>query len=129
MEDQARRCKGSLGQRRFDHEILRGDEGWRLNGSSVHGLEELVDLDYGFTPATNILHLRRSNFALGERISFPVAWFDLDSASLTELPQIYERRADGTYWYVAPTAAYEGLLEIAPTGFIRIYPGLWRLET
>ena len=121
--------RGSLGQRSFDHEILRGDEGWRLNGSFVHGLEGLVDLDYGFTPATNILHLRRNSPARGKRVSFPVAWFDLDSASLTEPPQIYERRSDETYWYVAPTGPYEGLLEIAPTGFIRTYPGLWRLES
>ena len=121
--------RGFVGQRAFDYEILRGAEGWRLNGSLIQGLEGLVDLDYGFTPATNILHLRRNAPASGKRISFPVAWFDLDSASLKELPQIYERRSDETYWYVAPTGPYEGLLEIAPTGFIKTYPGLWRLET
>lgn len=79
-------ARGFLGQRAFDHEILRAGEGWLLNGSLVHGLEGLVDLDYGFTPATNILHLRRNAPAPGKRISFPVAWFDLDSASLTKLP-------------------------------------------
>ena len=52
---------------------------------------------------------------------------DLDSDSLIELPQIYERRGDATYWYEAPTVPYQALLEIAPNGFVRSYPGLWRL--
>jgi hypothetical protein len=120
--------RGFLAHSPFDHEILRGADGWRLNGSIVHGLERLVDLDYGFTPATNILQLRRNAAAVGGKISLPVAWFDLESASLMELKQIYERRGEAAYWYVAPTVAYEGLLEIAASDFIKTYPGLWRLE-
>ena len=38
-----------------------------------------------------MLQLRRAGPPLGRTISLPVAWFDLDSVSLTELPQIYER--------------------------------------
>jgi hypothetical protein len=43
------------------------------------------------------------------------------------LPQLYERRGDASYWYEAQTVPYQGLLEIAPNGFVRSYPGLWRL--
>ena len=103
--------------------------GWRLNGVAVEGLEHLVDLDYGFTPATNVLQLSRIALAPGQRADVPVVWFDFDSASLIELPQSYERRSEMSYWYEAPTVSYRALLEIAPSGFVRSYPGLWRLVT
>jgi uncharacterized protein len=120
--------RGFLGDRTFYYDIRRESEGWFLNGSVIEGLKHLVDLDYGFTPATNILHLRRNTSALGKTASFSVAWFDLENGSLTELRQIYERRSETTYWYASPRSAYEGLIEMASSGFVKIYPGLWRLE-
>jgi hypothetical protein len=44
-----------------------------------------------------------------------------------ELPQSYERRSEMSYGYEAPSVPYRALLEIAPNGFVRSYPGLWRL--
>jgi hypothetical protein len=116
-----------LGGQTIQHEIRRDDQGWRLNGVAVQGLEHLVDLDYGFTPATNVLQLSRIALKLGERAEVPAAWFDLDSAALVELPQTYERRSQASYWYEAPTVPYRALLEIGPNGFVQSYPGLWRL--
>ncbi len=118
---------GFLGDKTIAHEILRDGASWRLDGHEVEGLEHLVDLDYGFTPATNVLQLSRIAFELGQRVDVPVVWFDLDSASLIELPQSYERRSEMSYWYEAPTVPYRALLEIAASGFVRSYPGLWRL--
>ena len=118
---------GFLGDRTIAREIRRDDAGWRLNGVAVEGLEHLVDLDYGFTPATNVLQLSRIALAPGQRADVPVVWFDFDNASLIELPQSYERRSEMSYWYEAPTVPYRALLEIAPNGFVRSYPGLWRL--
>ena len=118
---------GFLGEAAVRREILRDQSGWWLDGVKVDGLERLVDLDYGFTPATNILQVMRMALPPGGRAELPVAWFDLDSAALTELPQTYERRSDASYWYEAPTVPYRALLEIAPNGFVRSYPGLWRL--
>jgi uncharacterized protein len=118
---------GFLGDKAIEHEIRRDNAGWRLNGVPVAGLEHLVDLDYGFTPATNVLQLSRIALKPGQGAEVPVVWFDLDSASLTELPQSYERRSEASYWYEAPTIPYRALLEIAPNGFVRSYPDLWRL--
>ena len=118
---------GFFGNQTVQHEIRRDHAGWRLNGVRVEGLEHLVDLDYGFTPATNVLQLSRITLKLGQSAEVPVVWFDLDSASLTELPQRYERRSEASYWYEAPTVPYQGILEIAPNGFVRSYPDLWRL--
>jgi hypothetical protein len=118
---------GFLGDRAVRHEIVRDERGWRLDGVLVAGLEHLVDLDYGFTPATNALQLLRMALPPGQKADVPVAWFDLGSASLIELPQSYERRGESSYWYEAPTVPYRALLEIAPNGFVQHYPGLWRL--
>ena len=120
---------GFLGEQTVQHEIKRDRAGWRLNGLRVEGLEHLVDLDYGFTPATNVLQLSRIALKPGQRAEVPVAWFDLDSASLTELAQKYERRSETSYWYEAPTVPYRAMLEIAPNGFVQSYPELWRLVT
>jgi uncharacterized protein len=117
---------GFLGDKTIQHEIRRDDQGWTLNGVAVEGLEHLVDLDYGFTPATNVLQLSRLALKPGQRAEVPVVWFDLDSASLVELPQTYERRSEASYWYEAPTVPYRALLEIAPNGFVQSYPELWR---
>ncbi len=118
---------GFVGEALVRHEIARDHLGWRLDGVKVAGLGHLVDLDYGFTPATNALQLMRMALAPGQTSDLPVVWFDLDSASLIELPQTYERREAASYWYQAPTVQYEGLLEIAPNGFVQSYPGLWTL--
>jgi uncharacterized protein len=118
---------GLLGDQTIQHEISRDGQGWTLNGVAVRGLEHLVDLDYGFTPATNVLQLSRLALRPGQRAEVPVVWFDLDSASLVELPQTYERRSDASYWYEAPTVSYRAVLEIAPNGFVQFYPELWRL--
>jgi uncharacterized protein len=118
---------GFLGDQTIEHEIRRDDQGWRLNGVAVQGLEHLVDLDYGFTPATNVLQLSRLALRRGQRAEVPVVWFDLDTASLVELPQTYERRSEASYWYEAPTVPYRALLEISPNGFVQSYPDLWRL--
>jgi hypothetical protein len=118
---------GFVGEAIVRREILRDDRGWRLDGVKVEGLDHLVDLDFGFTPATNALQLMRMALAPGQKADLPVAWFDLDEASLIELPQIYERRGEAVYWYEAPSVPYQALLEVAPNGFIESYPGLWRL--
>jgi hypothetical protein len=121
------RVGGFLGGKTILQEIERDSTGWRLNGVRIDGLAHLVDLDYGFTPATNVLQLSRIALKPGERAEVPVAWFDLDGASLIELPQIYERRGEASYWYEAPTVPYRAMLEIAANGFVQSYPDLWRM--
>jgi hypothetical protein len=99
-----------------------------LNGKPVPGLDHLVDLDLGFTPSTNLIHLRRVAIDHGQIAQLPSAWFDVDLGTLAELPQTYERRGELAYWYEAPSVGYQGLLELAPNGFIQRYPGLWEAE-
>jgi len=124
----AGRVQGFVGSRGFDHVIRRHDEGWSLDGSLVPHLGHLVDLDFGFTPATNMQQLRRVPIDIGQGVHLPAVWFDVDAGTLTELPQFYRRESETTYWYESPTAAFEGLIELAPSGFARLYSTLWEEE-
>jgi hypothetical protein len=119
--------RGFAGGRAVDVAIAREDGGWTLNGSSVPGLEHLVDLDFGFTPATNLPQVRRIPAERGASVELPAAWLD-EAWTLSELAQRYERRDAGSIWYESPTAGYAGLLELAPSGLVRRYPGLWEAE-
>ena len=85
-----------------------------------------VDLDLGFTPATNLLALRRLHLATGESADAPAAWIDLDNGALSELPQRYERRGDADYWYTAQRFDYQAMLNVTPEGFVTPYPTLWQ---
>ncbi len=121
--------RGWLGADSVDFSITRASTGvWTINAVVVPDLEDCVDLDFGFTPATNLPQLRRLALEVGQAGDAPAAWLDVAAGTLTLLPQRYERRTEATYWYEAPTAQYAALLEVAPTGFIGRYPGLWEAE-
>jgi hypothetical protein len=121
--------EGSLGDRPVAYRVARTNAGgWQLNGVTVANLESCVDLDLGFTPATNLLALRRLDLAENQAADAPAAWLDVSAGTLALLPQRYARRTKATYWYEAPTVQYAALLEVAPTGFVLRYPGLWEAE-
>jgi hypothetical protein len=121
---------GWIGAARKDHAVVRTPGGeWSLDGAIVPGLGPCIDLDFGFTPATNLLALRRLRLAVGAAADAPAAWLDVETAgALRSLAQRYERRSDATYWYESPSAGYAALLEVGPDAFIRRYPGLWEEE-
>jgi hypothetical protein len=120
---------GMVGDRRCDVDVSRSEAGeWRLNGEVASGLDECLDVDFGFTPATNYLQLHRCGLDVGERTEFPVAWMDVPDSSLISLPQRYEKRTAASYWYESPQGPYEAMLEIAGSVFVRRYPDLWVME-
>ena len=123
------RVSGWIGARDCDLRIQRLDSGaWLLGGSPVDGLAGCLDVDFGFTPATNLLLLRRLAMPVGHAVDVAVAWIDLPDSRLVPLPQHYERRSELTYWYDSPTVDYRALLEMADSGFVRRYPDLWVME-
>lgn len=121
--------EGWAGDRPVSVEFARAaDGGWSVNGTPVGGLEDCVDLDFGFTPATNVLQLRRLALDVGESALVPVAWFDVSAEQLSRLEQHYERTGELSYGYDAPRFGYSGTLQLDANGFARDYPGLWIAE-
>lgn len=120
--------RGWLGGEAVDLSIVREAQGWKLNDAAVAELGHCVDLDFGFTPATNLPVLRRLHLAVGDAAQAPAAWLDLDNRSLAELPQRYERLSESDYRYAAPRLDYEAVLQTTPEAFVRSYPSLWQAE-
>jgi hypothetical protein len=121
------RIEGFRDGRQFVHDFRRAG-GWYLDEVAIAGLDDLVHLDFGFTPSTNFQQLRRAELKVGDEAEIPAAWFDIGETSLVRLPQHYRRLSEDRYHYSSPTASYSAELELAPNGFVRVYPGLWEME-
>ncbi|MBV9250521.1 MAG: putative glycolipid-binding domain-containing protein, partial [Acetobacteraceae bacterium] len=57
---------GFFAGKSIKHVITRRPDGWLLDGVVATGTGGLLDLDYGFTPATNLLQLRRLDLRIGK---------------------------------------------------------------
>lgn len=120
------RVHGSLGNQDVETEIIRSGDVWTLDGKRASNLEGCLDVDFGFSPATNFLQLRREAMAVGDRRDFDVAWWAF--GELVRLPQIYERRTETTYQYDSPKDGYSAVLETNADGFSIHYPTLWQSD-
>ena len=106
--------------------IERGTDGqWTLNGEIQPDVAGLVDVDLGFTPASNLLAIRRFDLGVGQARPAPAAYLTFPELRLTRLEQSYQRLDEGRYAYAAPTFGYDDILEVSPAGFVLDYPGLW----
>lgn len=120
---------GWAGDQSIEWTIGQNDRGaWMLNEREFPELNGCQDLDLGFTPATNLLQIRRIALAPGAAAEVPVAWLDTSSTTLALLPQRYARLSDRRYDYASPTVSYQAVLDVTPSGFVRTYPTLWELD-
>ena len=123
------RVRGSWGTERVDVTILAAPGGrWHLNGAEQPAVSGCIDVDLGFTPATNLLQLRRVALDIGRTADVPVAWLAFPELTLERLEQRYRRLAQDTYDYQAPGVPYEAHLKVNELGFVTLYPGLWEVE-
>lgn len=104
------------------------DARWTFNGAAQEDVAGLVDIDLGFTPATNLIQVRRLALAVGQEADAPVAYLDFPALTLGRLEQRYKRVAHDTYAYHAPRFDYAGQLQVSNHGFVTQYPGLWAVE-
>jgi len=121
--------RGWIGDRTVELSIERSAGGaWTLDGEEMPGLRDCMDLDFGFTPSTNLLQLRRLALDKGQGAGAPAAWLDVSTGTLEVLVQRYERRSETQYWYEAPRFNYAEMLEVDDVGFVRRYPSLWEAD-
>jgi uncharacterized protein len=121
-------CGGQTVQLR----IRRAPAGtWTLNGVPCPAVAGCVDLDLSFTPATNLLPLRRLDLPVGQAAEVRSAWLGWPAVVLTPLVQRYARRSVAKYEYEAdvPGAAkFVGVLRVEPRGWVLDYAALWQAE-
>jgi hypothetical protein len=76
-----------------------GGGGWTLDGAPAESLAGCVDVDLGFTPATNTLPIRRLAIDVGESRSLPVAWLLFPELVVERNQQNYTRLAADRWQY------------------------------
>jgi hypothetical protein len=122
-------ASGFIGMRRAKRVIERDSNNrWTLDGVRQPQVDGLLDLDFGFTPATNYPHLRRMALGISQRAEITVAWIDIGSRILQPLVQRYHRTGEDSYAYESPQGPYSATLRTAESGFVRDYPGLWAFD-
>jgi hypothetical protein len=111
--------RGFLGTRDIDVRIDVDGERWLLNGNEVDAVRGCVDIDFNFSPSTNLLPIRRG--AIGTKVV--AAWLRFPSFALQPLEQTYERVAERTYRYSSATG-FTADIEVDDEGLPLRYPGL-----
>lgn len=120
---------GRVGARPLAITVRRHAAGdWQVDDHPAPDLQGLIDLDLGFTPATNLFPLRRLALRPGQAADAAAAWLDDESWRLRRLAQRYERRSEREYWYESPATGYAAILTVTADGFVSDYPGLWTAE-
>lgn len=103
---------------------------WARDGHALPALAGALDVDLGFTPATNTLPIRRLALALGETAPVSSAWLRFPELRLELLEQTYTRVAARVYRYEALVdgAPFTARLDTDVYGRVRCYEGLWEAE-
>jgi uncharacterized protein len=121
---------GHVGRRAVEIRLraLRGGR-WQIDGVERPDLQGCIDVDLGFTPATNLLPVRRLALRTGQAAQAPAVYLDVPAMTLRVLPQRYRRLGRTTYDYESPSHGYRATLELTPQGAVVRYPGVFERET
>lgn len=114
---------GDVGGQKLSLRLNRSDEGWHLNGKLQNDTANCEDLDLSFTPATNLLPLRRLALDRGQSGFVSAAWLSPDLLAIVQLDQVYTKGAGDLVGYSSPQ--FDAQLVIHSTGFVTHYPDLW----
>jgi hypothetical protein len=104
---------------------------WTLNRAPLPLVEGALDIDLGFTPATNLLPIRRLNLAVGERADVRTAWVRFPELRVEALEQSYERAAARVFRYDALVDGerFQARLDTDEFGRVLRYEGLWEADS
>jgi hypothetical protein len=104
---------------------------WTLNGAPVPSVEGALDIDLGFTPATNLLPIRRLDLAVGERANVRTVWLRFPELRVEALEQGYHREAARVFRFdaIVDGKQFQARLDTDEFGCVLVYEGLWEAET
>lgn len=120
---------GMIGDREIELSVsVDVGQRWHLNGTACPAVSGCVDIDLGFSPATNLLPIRRLALNIGKEAEVRAAWLPFPSLAFEVLPQVYRREGETTYRYESGGGAFVRELQVNAIGFVTSYPGLWQAE-
>lgn len=119
---------GFVGEGIVAIEIERDDSGvWFMDGVEVPETEGCVDIDLNFSPATNLLPIKRLAVGIGDATDVRAAWLRFPSFSLEPLDQVYTRSGEFVYNYRS-SSGFETDITVDRYGLTVEYPKLWVRE-
>lgn len=103
---------------------------WTREGAPEPDLSGALDVDLGFTPATNTLPIRRLALAVGERAPVRSAWLRFPELRLELLEQTYTRETERRFRYHALVDGepFTARLDTDAFGRVVLYEGLWAVD-
>lgn len=99
--------------------------GWRMNGGLIRETRGCSDLDLSFTPATNLIPIRRLGLPVSGTGPSIAAWLSFPELVLGRLEQTYGHTDELSYKY-GTADGYENELGVNRTGFVTHYRGRWK---
>jgi len=120
---------GSAGDEEINLELsVDAYRRWQVNGVAKPAVNGCIDLDLNFSPATNLLPIRRLNLAAGQQMEVKAAWLRFPSFELEPLAQVYEKLNQFKYRYSRTDGSFATELTVNKAGFVTVYPQLWEVE-
>lgn len=109
----------------YEIEIEVDDGIWLVNGLRRDDLDGCVDVDLGWTPATNILPLRRLGLEIAGSATTTAAWFRFPEMDIEANVQRYTRLGERRWRY--ESGPYDFVLDVDELGRVVKYGDeLWR---
>lgn len=107
---------------------LEADEtgSWFRDGMRVDEFEGSADADFGFSPCTNTLPIRRLAPAIGEEVRISVVWLRFPELDLLPSDQVYTRIAENLYRFETGAGDFRAMIETDKLGIVTHYGDLWR---
>lgn len=102
---------------------------WWQNDTECPGVAGSTDLYLNFSPATNLLPIRRLRLAIWQEAKVQAACLPFPSFTLEPLPQLYRRVDATTYRYESAGGTFVTDLQVNTAGFVTLYPHFFRVES
>ena len=123
------RVAGWAGARRVGVDLaVDHEQRWRMNGADCPNVTGCVDVDLAFTPATNLLPIRRLALAVGDDAPVRAAWLRFPALDLQPLDQRYARTDEQRWRYESRGGAFTAQLDVDAQGFVTRYADIWTTE-
>jgi hypothetical protein len=105
---------------------LRREPDGGTDADDQPALRGLVDVDLGFTPATNTLPIRRLHPEVGATVEVTATWLRFPELTVAPLTQRYTRLDEYRYRYESGGGAFVTEIEVDDLGLVVEYMDGWR---
>ncbi len=101
------------------------DRRWWCGGEEIAAVAGCLDVDLSFSPATNLLPLRRLGLAPGDSRDLTAAWVRFPGLDVEPLAQRYTRLDERRLRYESRDGSFTADLDLDDLGLVVRYPPLW----